>query len=429
MWRLSYRLYRGVSSLTWWTARTFTPAGLLVLGATVLTAVFGIDTSQSTAYRLFAFLVILLVLGLAGARWRRGQFAFERALPRAVTVGEAFEYRVRVRNLAARAARGLTVRDELADPRPDFALFRAAMTLPRYGVWLQLIERARVARVEPADCPDLPPATATELRVRGVALRRGRVHFSACAVGSTETLGLARTLTRIDGADNLVVLPRRYTLPPLSLPGGRRYQQGGVTLASSVGDSEEFIGLRDYRPGDPLSRVHWKSFARRGAPVVRETQDEYFERYALILDTAAGPDEDVAFEEAVAVAASFACTLDTQDCLLDLMFVGDRAYTFTAGRGLLNAGNLLEALAGVEAAGPQGFGALADAVHGKAGSLSGAVLVLVGWDEPRAALVTNLRARGVELRVLVVAPRPIADAPPGVLVLTPGRVQQGLAQL
>ena len=112
MWRLSYRLYRSISALTWWTARTFTPAGLLVLGAAVLTAVFGIDTTQSTAYRLFAFLAVLLALALLAARWRRGRFAFERVLPRAVTVGEAFEYGLRVRNLDARPARGLTVRHD-----------------------------------------------------------------------------------------------------------------------------------------------------------------------------------------------------------------------------------------------------------------------------------------------------------------------------
>ena len=47
--------------------------------------------------------------------------------------------------------------------------------------------------------------------------------------------------------------------------------------------------LRDYRPGDPLQRVHWKSFARTGRPVVKEYQDEFFERHALVLDTGTAP--------------------------------------------------------------------------------------------------------------------------------------------
>ena len=35
-------------------------------------------------------------------------------------------------------------------------------------------------------------------------------------------------------------------------------------------DSEEFFSVRDYQPGDPLKRIHWKLFARRDYPVVRE---------------------------------------------------------------------------------------------------------------------------------------------------------------
>ena len=43
--------------------------------------------------------------------------------------------------------------------------------------------------------------------------------------------------------------------------------------------------MRDYRPGDPLRRIHWKSWAKTGRPVVKEYQDEFFVRHGLILDT------------------------------------------------------------------------------------------------------------------------------------------------
>lgn len=52
------------------------------------------------------------------------------------------------------------------------------------------------------------------------------------------------------------------------------------------------------------------------------------------------------FEEAVSVAASFACTLRNQESL-DLMFVGAKAFLFTAGRGVAHTDQLLEILAGV----------------------------------------------------------------------------------
>src|SRR5207237_287835 len=79
--------------------------------------------------------------------------------------------------------------------------------------------------------------------------------------------------------------PPRHPVRRFTLAGARRFQKGGVSLASRVGESEEFVSLRDYRPGDPLRLIHWKSWARRGRPVVKEFQDEFFVRYGLVLDT------------------------------------------------------------------------------------------------------------------------------------------------
>jgi uncharacterized protein (DUF58 family) len=228
--------------------------------------------------------------------------------------------------------------------------------------------------------------------------------------------------------DKLVVLPRRYSLPQLPLPGARRYQHGGVALASSVGESEEFMSLRDYRPGDPLQRIHWKSYARSGKPVVKEYQDEFFERHALVLDTFTGR-SDAVFEEAVSLAASFACTLDTQESLLDLMFVGAESYCYTAGRGQIQQGGLLEILAGVRISAGESFRRLHDAVLARRAALSGCILILLAWDEARQALVRALQQSGMPLMVLLVSERDVEAAPAWLRVLVPGKIQEGLAGL
>ena len=48
----------------------------------------------------------------------------------------------------------------------------------------------------------------------------------------------------------------------------------------------------------------------------------------------------------MAVAASFVYTIDTRECLLDLLFVGERVHSYTAGRGQMSSAHLLEVLAG-----------------------------------------------------------------------------------
>ena len=248
-------------------------------------------------------------------------------------------------------------------------------------------------------------------------------------IARADPLGLVRGLSRLEAGANLLVLPRRYALPPIALPGSRRYQPGGVALAASIGNSEEFIGLRDYRPGDPLQRIHWKSYARAGEPVVREYQDEYFERHALILDTFVGDERAAAFEDAVSIAASLACTVNTQECLLDLMFVGTESYLYTAGRGQMSTGSLLEVLAGVQLCAARPFRTLQEAVTARRALLTGSICILLAWDDARREFIRLLRALGVPVMALVITTDNVDERAPWLQVINPGKVEEGLARL
>jgi uncharacterized protein (DUF58 family) len=209
-----------------------------------------------------------------------------------------------------------------------------------------------------------------------------------------------------------------------------------VSLSLNVGDSQEFVQLRDYRPGDPLRHIHWRSFARRGEPVVKEFQDEYFTRYALVLDTFGAHVDTPCFEAAVSVAASFVAAMDTREALLDLLFVEDRAYRLTAGRGVGQSIELLRVLAAVEPAPRTDFALLAEHVLGRAERLSACVVVLLGMDAERRELVQQLHRRGLRPIVLAIGtPAPIASTgvppstDPGVHWVDPGNVAEALRKV
>jgi len=233
-------------------------------------------------------------------------------------------------------------------------------------------------------------------------------------------------------------LPKRYPLPLVGLPGAMKYQQGGVALASNVGQSDEFVALREYRRGDPIRHIHWRSWAKTGKPIVKEFEDEFFVRHALILDTFTDRPHSDVFEEAVSVAASFACTVLTQESLLDLMFVGTQAYCFTAGRGLAHADQMLEILASVQPCQEHPFAALEHLVVNHANAVSGCICVLLAWDEERRKLVEKVKALGLPMLVFVVFekcptqpldPGPLRDAPDRLHALELGRIEEQLAVL
>jgi uncharacterized protein (DUF58 family) len=217
-----------------------------------------------------------------------------------------------------------------------------------------------------------------------------------------------------------------------------KYQEGGVALASNVGQSEEFVALRDYRRGDPLRHIHWRSWAKTGKPIVKEFEDEFFVRHALVLDTFNDQSHSEAFEEAVSVAASFACTIQTQESLLDLLFVGAEAYCFTAGRGLAQVDQMLEILASVQMCSAKPFQTLESLVLNHTNVVSGCICVLLAWDEKRRRFVEKLKASGVPVLVVVVVlsapdrpfePGPMRDELEHFHTLVAGQIEQGLTKL
>lgn len=440
MYYLAYKFYRGFTSLAYWIRRRFTATGFALLGGMIISGAAGLDIDQSLIHQGFVFLVCLLGASLVCAGRFRETFGVTRALPRFASAGQPFSYRVTVRNLTSRWQNGLLVTDEIADPRPNFEEFVAEQkAVERHSRSFRLLpKRVRLPRTlgkaGEKPLPALPPGGQADVTVELLPLRRGVLRLVGAAVGRPDPLGVFKAFSRVPAPDTVLILPKRYPLPPFALPGSIKYQQGGVTLASSVGESEEFVSLRDYRPGDPLRHIHWRTWARAGKPIVKEFQDEFFVRHGLVLDTFTDVPQGWAFEEAVSLAASFACTIQSQESLLDLLFVGTQAYCFTAGRGLAHTEQLLEILAAVRPCHQHPFETLKTLVLNHAGRVSGCIVILLAWDEPRREFVKRLKLLGVPLRVLVVTEpggagkfEKIADV--DVQVLEAGKIEEGLSRM
>ena len=441
MKRLLYRWFSSFSAFQYRLDRRFTRAGSLALSVLGAAAVIGLDTNRTVGYQVLTLVLALLVISAASSLVFRGRFAARRVLPRFASVGVPLTYRVAIGNQTSRRQEGLVLLEELADPRPSFEEFTTAREPGEerrnwfdrkvgYPRWAWLVSQKRGAIVPPRPLPPLAPSVETDVTVEVTPLRRGYVRFTGLTIARPDPLGLMHALKSIRLPQSLLVLPRRYPMAQIQLGGFRKYQPGGVALASSVGDSEEFMALRDYRAGDPMRRIHWRTWARVGRPVVREYQDEFFVRHALVLDTFAAPDDHLVFEEAISVAASIAVSVETQESLLDLMFVGPETYCFTTGRGVGNTDRLLEVLACVSACHDKPFRALQRAVIERHDTLSSCVCVLLAWDEPRQELVRHLEALGSPTRVFVVGRRGALDGlPPHVHRLEVGRIGEGLARL
>ncbi|MDQ7820993.1 MAG: DUF58 domain-containing protein [Armatimonadota bacterium] len=149
------------------------------------------------------------------------------------------------------------------------------------------------------------PVTAA---YRATALRRGVHTVDHVEVFTAGLLGLAAARRRVPARGTVVVLPRYWTLPRLPSSGPADADRTSVRRVMRHG--LDVFGVRDYRDGDSLRHVHWRSTARRGRLVVREFEDDLQEATAVLLDTRPGLYEDApdAFEDLVRATASVAHT-------------------------------------------------------------------------------------------------------------------------
>ena len=141
--------------------------------------------------------------------------------------------------------------------------------------------------------------------VRGLGpLRRGVVRTSGFVLQSGDPLGLFTNRRTLPDRELALVFPR-YA----SLGGAHRQREVEAALAAPrAGSGNEIFGVREYRRGDPLRRIHWRTSARRGELVVREFEPPGQRTLTVLLD--AVPPSREAADQAARLAAS-----EAWDCL------------------------------------------------------------------------------------------------------------------
>jgi uncharacterized protein (DUF58 family) len=353
-----------------------TPSGRMLTVGTTVAAVMLLGGVVAPVVWLFSAGAALLGAGLAVGLLFRPRLQLERQLPPPASAGEVMTYRVRVHNQGRRPARLVAVQERNlpADLRP-------------VG--------------EPPVLETVAPGETREVSLQLRCVSRGAYTLGRLQAASAFPSGLVRWGAASSRADRVLVYPRVQHLEPFEVPNGRTYQPGGISIASHVGDSAEFLGTREWREGDRLRDVHWASSARVGRWVVKEYQEEYFVHLALVLDVEARNARDEAlFEKSLCLAAGIAESLARRDFLIDVLAAGRSVYRLQAGRALAHVEHILELLAALEPDMQFDPAALEAELLPEAPKLSGVVLVALKWDGRRAAVAEALRARGVPVRVV-----------------------------
>jgi uncharacterized protein (DUF58 family) len=191
----------------------------------------------------------------------------------------------------------------------------------------------------------------------------------------------------------------------------RKHHPGGVALASKTGESMDLLGVRPYRPGDSIRDLHARSWAKRGAPVVREYQEEYFTRLGVIVDCDATISKASQLEAALSLAAGVMAHLSRGEALIDLLVVGDTVHPLTIGRSLGHLDQALDRLACVTAGPALDADRLLSRLAPHLSKLSAVLFVALAWDDTRRSIVARIRQQNVGCQTFVVTRRGATSRP------------------
>lgn len=222
---------------------------------------------------------------------------------------------------------------------------------------------------------------------------RGRYPIGPLSVRITDPFGLVELTRSFTITDQLVVTPQVVALPHVRLSG--EWTGGGDSRTRSVAAAgDDDVAPREYRQGDDLRRVHWRSTARHGELMVRREEQQWQSRGALLLDTRKyahrGEGPRSSFEVAVSAAASIGVHLAREG--LGLRLVTDQGAEHLTDTGL--SWSLLDTLAMVRGSSARSLEMGVTALRSGGGDgLIVAVLGALDIDEARE--LARLRHSGI----------------------------------
>ncbi|MDD3625830.1 MAG: DUF58 domain-containing protein [bacterium] len=342
---------------------------------------YSIDPYRTYYHIIVSFLGILFTISFVSMYLLPYNIRVERTLPSRVQAGKPFNINIKVTNNSFLPVLALSA-EQIWKP-PNFK---------------QLTESNLVISIG--------KKKYDEISFKNIIEKRGAYELPASIVFSNFPFFILRKGKFLRDKETILAYPSYNRLDNFALPVHRKYQPGGVSLASSIGDSTEYIDNRDYQPGDPLKKIDWKAFSRLQKPIVKVYQEEYFVRVALILDTYI-PGRITKkcrneFEKSVSITASIADFLSRKEYIIDIFVLGSTIYQLTTGRNIGFLNNILDLLACVDCDSKEYIHTLYSEISPKLKQISSVILVLQDYDEKRERLINILRSLGLSIKIILI---------------------------
>jgi uncharacterized protein (DUF58 family) len=295
----------------------------------IVIAIAGL-ASLASGWRPLWIIFYVLLFSLIGSAmlslWGSSGLAFARTLPGGrAEMGETLEERLRLENRS---------------------------WLPK--LWVQVTDGSTLPHHLAGYVASIGGHKRIDWRVRTVCSRRGRFFLGPVTATTGDPLGLFTRTIPLASQRELLVMPQvlhiaRFEMFPGAMPGRGRGSQRSLQTTTNV------VTVRQYLPGDALSRIHWPTSVRLSQLMVKEFDLDPTIDVWVVLDlddtVQAGAGDESTEEYGVTIAATLANYFLREDLSLGLIVNDGHDSTLALDRGARQLDRSLETLA-VTHAGP-----------------------------------------------------------------------------
>ncbi len=334
--------------------------------------------------------------------------------------------------------RGNGERSQVGDTYEELITLRNTGILPK--LWLEIRDESELPNHRVNCVQNLMPLGSVQWRARTVCLLRGKFRLGPMTVYAGDPFGLFRFKRRFEASHSLTVYPAAFDIARFesltgSLPGGNTASQPTLHATPNIN------GLRDYRPGDGLNRIHWASSARQRKLIVKEFDFDPLMDVEIFLDmnadnhwvlnhqggqgvASALPASsgvrslDSTEEYAVTAAATLSKHFLNAGRTVGMIAWGQHHEIVAPDRGERQLMKILEALAVIRAQGTTDFGQLISSEVPRLNTSDTVIIITPATNERWVAVLPLLLRKRVKVSVALIEPATFGASESSLLVVS-----------
>ena len=319
---------------------------------------------------------------------------------------------------------GLSDRAQVGNQYEEIITLHNTSFLPK--LWLEIFDNSELPGHRVNCVQKIGPFGQVSWKISSLCVLRGCFQTGPITISAGDPFGIFRFKRNFNDARSLTVYPSTFDITQFETLSGL-LTGGSAVNQASYHTTPNFNGLREYRPGDSLNRIHWASSARFNKLVVKEFEFDPIINLQIILDlqesrhwviehnansgqaqvlpaSSGVRSIDSTEEYAVTAAATLSRYYLEAGRNLGLIAWGQHHEVIPPDRGERQLEKIKEALAVIRAKGTTDLGELIAAEINKLRNSNSLILITSSVDENWILAIPLLLRKNVKIAVVLVEP-------------------------